>query len=583
MNEKKLSYYMNKSKSIIPNSFEKKLRIAILGSFTLNGLDETLRVKCSEVKIGCSTYVGPYGQYQQEILDHTSNLYKFSPNITFLLLDVRNLLGNYFYFPYTVSEDERKEIINHKFDELCNLIENFKHNSNSKLFLSNFTIPTFSPYGIFEMKMNYGLQEMIFDINSRLKNFAKENDFLYLFDMNRFFNFYGEKNVFDYHQFFVGDIKISLDHIPYLAHELMGFIKAVMGLNKKCIVLDLDNTLWGGIIGEDGFEGIQLGPDQKGRMFVEFQNILLSFHQRGIILAINSKNNFDDAIKVIKEHPYMVLKENNFSSMKINWNDKVSNMKEISNELNIGLDSIVFFDDDPTNRELMKSMIPDVLTVDLPPDAAQFSKILSMMNDFNLLKITSDDLNRGKMYSEQRLRNELRQSTTNLDDFLKQLDIKIKFLHPDEFTIPRISQLTMKTNQFNLTTKRYQEEEIGQMSKSENYLVGCAQIIDKFGDNGITGVYIVNKENNDEWVLDTFLLSCRVMGRRVEDGILSHILMTAKTQGVKKIKGKFIPTKKNKPAEDFLKNYGFTKEEDFWIYSLDNEIKIPKHLEMSLQ
>jgi FkbH-like protein len=213
----------------------------------------------------------------------------------------------------------------------------------------------------------------------------------------------------------------------------MGYVKAVLGLNKKCIVLDLDNTLWGGIVGEDGFEGIKLGDDPIGRAYVEFQRHLLALNQRGVILAINSKNNFDDAMEIIKKHPNMILKEDNFASFRINWNDKVVNMKEIAEELNIGLDSIVFFDDDPINRDYMRSAFPQVLTIELS-DSSNYSQILKSMNDFQVAKITNEDVKRSKMYLDQRKRTELQKQVGNLEDFLKQLNISAKIKKADQYT-----------------------------------------------------------------------------------------------------------------------------------------------------
>ena len=204
------------------------------------------------------------------------------------------------------------------------------------------------------------------------------------------------------------------------------------------------------------------------------------------------------------------------------------------------------------------------------------------MNDFNVLQRTKEDQNRGKMYAQQRERKTLENSISDLDEFLKQLKIKVKIKKSDQFLIPRISQLTLKTNQFNLTTKRYQEEDIKEFSNDPNFEVGCAQVLDKFGDSGITSVYIINKEEKT-WIIDTFLLSCRVMGRGVEDAILSEILKDAKQKGITQIKAEFIPTQKNMPAENFLSDNGFKKDGSFWIYNLNNEIKSPNHLEVEIE
>lgn len=574
---KKLSYYINQAKIINQGIYDKKIRIAFLGSFTLNGFEETIQVQCSEEKINCITYNAPYNQYNQEILNKNSDLYKFNPDIIFFLIDNRTILDNLFYFPYEYSEEDRKKFVDEKYLELENLIKTISENLQSKLVITNFVIPTYSPFGIFESKVEFGLKDIVLDLNKKLKELCKNQDSVYLYDFNSFVTKFGERNVLEYKKMFFGDIKISFDTIPYLIYEFVGYLKPLLGLNKKCIVLDLDNTLWGGIVGEEGFEGIKLGPDPAGRPFVEFQRVLKSLLKSGIILAINSTNNSEDAMKVIKEHPHMVLKEEDFACLKINWNDKIANMKDIAKELNIGLDSMVFFDDDPVNRELIKMSIPEIKTIDLPQDPSSYALILRDLNDFNVLKITDDDFKRAKMYSQEQERHDLESTTKNLDEYLKKLDIKVKVRLADKFSIPRISQLSLKTNQFNLTTKRYQEEEIKKFAKDDKMIVGCAEVEDKFGESGITNIFII-KKNNEEWILDTFLLSCRIIGRGIEEGILGKIIEMAKKEGVKKIKAQFIPTQKNKPAENFLSNYGFQKEGKYWIFSLQNPIKIPTHI-----
>ena len=580
--EEKLSSYLNKSKIVSNSTYEKKIRIAILGGFTLNGLEETMRVKCHEKKIQCTTYVSGYNQYNQEILDEKSQLHKFSPDITFLIIDSRNILGELFLNPYSLSAEERKQFVQNKSDEIINLAKTLVKKSNSKLILSNFGMPSYSPIGINETREEFGLHDMIRSLNQNIKTGLRVEPEIFIYDLNSFVSKFGENNIFNYKQFFYGDIRISLDYIPYLAQELMGYVTAVLGLIKKCIVLDLDNTLWGGIVGEDGFDGIELGDTPNGKAFVEFQKELLSLWNQGIILAINSKNNLEDAMKVISEHPNMLLREKHFANIQINWDDKAINFKKIVDEINIGLNSIVFFDDDKINCERIKQEFPEVLTVNLFGDPSQFSTILKELNDFNVLQRTAEDKKRGEMYSQQRERKNLERNVSNLNDFLNELDIRVKIKKSNNFLIPRISQLTLKTNQFNLTTRRYQEEEIRNLSNDTNFSVGCAQVLDKFGDNGVTGVYIV-KKNETYWTIDTFLLSCRIMGRGVENAILSQILKEAKLNGVEELRAEFIPTPKNKPAENFLADYGFTKQDNFWVYKLNNDIKSPNHLKVETE
>ena len=580
--EKSLSEYIGLSKNIDNSNYSKKLKVALLSSFTLNGLNEILHVKCSDVGVRYQSYISGYNQYNQELLNPESDYYKFCPDITFLILDIRNFLGDNFHNFHILSDDAKKEFAKEKINHLENIIQNFEKNSNSKLVITNFNIPSYSPNGIIESKIKFGLHEMIEKINNSLRDISKTHNSIYVYDFNQFVSKHGEKNIFDYRQFHLGDIQITFNFMPYFGYELMSYIKSITGTNRKCIVLDLDNTLWGGVVGEDGFDGIELGQTANGKAFVDFQKELLSLWQQGIILAINSKNNFDDAMKVIHEHPEMILREKNFASIQINWNDKAQNLLQISDEINIGLNSIVFFDDDKLNQTRIKQEFPEVLTIELPEDPSEFSPLLKELNDFNVLQRTDEDTKRGQMYTEQRKRKELEKSVSNLDDFLKELDIKVKMKKSNEFLIPRISQLTLKTNQFNLTTRRYQEEEIKNFSSNTKFIVGCAQVLDKFGDNGITGVYII-KKNNKSWLIDTFLLSCRIMGRGVENAILSQILLDAQKNGIDEIQAEFIPTQKNQPAENFLSDFGFKKQDEMWIYKLNNEIKLPNHLKVEIE
>ena len=580
-NEEPLSKYILDSEKLETNNFNKKIKVAFLSSFTINGLSESLKVKCSKKQISCNSYVAGYNQYNQEILDKKSGLYSFSPDITFLILDTRSIFGDLFHFPYSVTKSERENFVNQKITEIINLITKFNETSDSKLVITNLSLPHYSPHGIAETKTNYSFHDAIIDFNKKLKEKLLNINSAYVFDFFKFVTKHGENNVFNFQNYLFGDIKISLDYIPYLANEFMPYIISFLGLTKKCIVVDLDNTLWGGIVGEDGFDGIRLGPQPPGNAFVEFQKYLKALSQRGILLAINSKNNFDDAIQVIREHPFMILTESDFSCIKINWNNKASNMQEISKELNIGLDSFVFFDDDPINRELIRESMPEITTPELPHDPSFYSEVIQSLHDFSTFQITSEDTNRGQMYLEQKQRTESQNSTSDISEFLKKLNLEIEIKKTNSFTIPRISQLTLKTNQFNLTTKRYHEDQIKKFSEDKNILIGCAQIRDKFGDNGITGVFIVEKTNSDEWFLDTFLLSCRVMGREAEKAILYFIINEAKNNNIKRLKAKFIPTEKNKPIENFLPDCQFYKKDGIWIYNLDKPFNMPDFLTLS--
>jgi FkbH-like protein len=577
-----LSEYLNKFIEL-DNEHKNHTNIAFLSSFTINGLSETVQVKCNEKKIYCDTYAGAYNQFSQEILNLKSKLYDFSPNLTFLILDLRSVLGDLFFFPYSYTEKEKKELINSKLNELFEIITFFVKNSNSKLVLTNFNSPSYSSYGIASMKSNFNLKDMVLYMNKKLQEFTINKNSIFIFDFDAFVSKFGEKNVFNYQNYFFGDIKIDLDYIPYFANELIPYIIAQLGISKKCIVLDLDNTLWGGTVGEDGFDGIKLGPQLPGNTYLEFQKNLKALKNRGIILAINSKNNFNDAIQVINEHPNMILRKEDFSSIMINWNNKVSNMYEIAQELNIGLDSIVFFDDDPVNRELMRTSLPDILTVELPKDSSEYVNTLHELPEFSMFEITDEDSKRSEMYAQQQTRKEFEISTPNLEDLLRNLSLELIIKKSNNFTNPRISQLILKTNQFNLTTKRYTAEEILNFTNDENIIVGCAQVKDKFGDHGITGVFIIKKLNSNEWFLDTFLLSCRIIGREIEKGILNYIINEAKKNGIKIIKSQYVRTEKNTPIQDFLPNCGFKQINNFWEYDLNNAFNMPDFIKIEIE
>ena len=577
-----LSEYLNKFIEL-DNEHKNHTNIAFLSSFTINGLSETVQVKCNEKKIYCDSYTGGYNQFSQEILNLKSKLYNFSPNLTFLILDLRSVLGDLFFFPYSYTEKEKKELINSKLNELFEIITFFVKNSNSKLVLTNFNSPSYSSYGIASMKSNFNLKDMVLYMNKKLQEFSINQNSIFIFDFDAFVSKFGEKNVFNYQNYFFGDIKIDLDYIPYFANELIPYIIAQLGISKKCIVLDLDNTLWGGTVGEDGFDGIKLGPQLPGNTYLEFQKNLKALKNRGIILAINSKNNFNDAIQVINEHPNMILRKEDFSSIMINWNNKVSNMYEIAQELNIGLDSIVFFDDDPVNRELMRTSLPDILTVELPKDSSEYVNTLHELPEFSMFEITDEDSKRSEMYAQQQTRKEFEISTPNLEDLLRNLSLELTIKKSNNFTNSRISQLILKTNQFNLTTKRYTAEDILNFTNDENIIVGCAQVKDKFGDHGITGVFIIKKLNSSEWFLDTFLLSCRIIGREIEKGILNYIINEAKKNGIKIIKSQYVRTEKNTPIQDFLPNCGFKQINNFWEYDLNNAFNMPDFIKIEIE
>lgn len=542
------------------------MKIALLSNFTINGLEEYINKKCQKTSININIYQSNYNQIYQEIFNENSNLKNFNPDITFILLNNKFILDD---IKFDINNNI--DIIDKKSNEFEKIINGFLQNISGTLVISNLQQDYYSIFGICEDKIKYSYKECIDYINKKIKYKFINETRVRIYDFNSLFLKFGYNNIINDKMQFLGDIYISQDYIEYLAEDLMGYIKPFCSKNKKCIVLDLDNTLWGGIIGEDGFDNIKLDKTPPGNTYFEFQKYLLALNQRGIILAINSKNNYEDAINVIKNHPYMLLREENFASIKINWNNKVDNIIEISNDINIGIDSLIFIDDDPINREMVKENLLNILVINLPKDPSLYVKTLKNINDINVLQLTNEDFNKKDIYYQQRQRNELKEKISNLDNFLASLDMEVNIKKANNFYIPRISQLTKKTNQFNLTTKRYSEEDINNFSINDNYYVYCVNVKDKFGDNGITGVFIIEKEN-DNFIIDTFLLSCRIIGRNIEKVMLNFIINLAIKNNINKIIGKYYPTQKNKQVENFYINNKFIKinENKFELNNFEN-------------
>lgn len=328
---------------------------------------------------------------------------------------------------------------------------------------------------------------------------------------------------------------------------------------KKCIVLDLDNTLWGGVVGEDGISGIALSLNPPGNSFMAFQQALLDHYNRGIILAINSRNNPDDAWEVMRNHPNMILKENHFAAVRINWNDKVQNLRELAEELNIGLDSMVFFDDDPTNRELARALLPEVETPDLPANPTEYAGFLNSLNYFDSKAITDEDKMRGNLYVTERLRKEEEKHYKNKEEFLSNLGLELFVREDDDSCLSRLAQLTEKTNQFNTCKKPLTEEEIARFIKSPRNAVFHAKLQDKFGDHGIIAFALIDK-NKDAWHIQSLLMSCRVFGREVEETFMGAILKRAAQEEIKRVTIAFEETPKNAPAREFIAKH-FNKGE----------------------
>jgi len=335
-------------------------------------------------------------------------------------------------------------------------------------------------------------------------------------------------------------------------------IDAIELKRKKCLILDLDNTIWGGILGEDGIEGIKIGGDYPGNAFSLFQQSLLELNKAGVILAICSKNDERDVLENWEKNPYLIIKKEHIAAYRINWNNKVDNIRDLVSELNIGLESIVFVDDNPSERELVKEFLPMIAVPDFPDQPymlPRFSEIL-YKEYFSVYKLTEEDQVKTEFYKANLLRSSIQNTFVDFTDYLASLDIVITIHNANSFNIPRIAQLTQKTNQFNLTTKRYSDADIQKFVNNNDY-VFCMSVKDKFGDSGITGVIIFTKSNIDKVDIDSLLLSCRILGKGIEKAFVLQILSLLKKEEIKSVSANYIPTRKNEQAKDFYEKTGF--------------------------
>jgi FkbH-like protein len=533
------------------------LRIALLSSCTIGLLERPL---CEALESRClrsSIWIGSFGQYRQEVLTSNSGLYRHDPSIVILHLEGADLFQEFFENPFNSSVESRRDLAVRCAAGVASLVEVLASRLPQATVLLN-TAAIESPNTLTGLEYNseYGFQEVVNAYNAELASLKRNLPNVVIVDVASLAASIGYENWRDSRMWYLARSRWSHKALHALADRYASVICGRLGYIKKCIVIDLDNTLWGGIIGEDGIEGLRLGEEGVGRAYVEFQLELLNLYRKGVLLAVCSKNNLEDALAVIRRHTAMRLREDHFAAMRINWEDKGANLRALAEDLNIGLDSMVFLDDNPAERTWVRQAVPEVLVPDWPEDPGEYKNALLELSvrHFYKLGVTAEDCRRGDVYQAQAERRKLASSATSLEDFYRTLEMRLRIGLADSFTIPRIAQLTQKTNQFNLTTRRYTEAEIRGMSQDPNYAVWWLDLTDRFGPNGVIGVLILKQDSAKAWTIDTFLLSCRVMGRTVEDAFLAVV---ARELGATILIGEFRPTAKNAPVRDLYRRLGF--------------------------
>ena len=532
---------------------QRRVRIALLSSFTIDPIKAYLQVSCAERGVAAEVFLPGYNQFTQQILAPDSELYAFDPHVCFLHVMPEALLSG--FQPSLTETSSFAALI----EKVKGLAKAFRSRCNADLVISNFAGPGRFPYslGFRNAAQSYAR------VNDELEKAAKDIPGVYLLDYEGLTSYHGKVSVADERWRHIARMELSIGFLPKLANQMLAYVMALRGLGRKCIVLDLDDTLWGGVIGEEGVEGIHLGPDYPGSAFLEFQHSLLALQQRGILLAINSKNNEADVLEVLERHPAMLLRREHFAAMRINWRDKYENIEDIAEELNLGLESMVFIDDNPAERELMRRLRTEVLTPEWPADVVCYRQALESMCDFESLTVTAEDLNRGAMYTAEEKRKEARKRSASLEDYFFGLEMQVFVNQATESDVARFHQLVHKTNQFNLTSRRYSVADIQGFLQADDATAYVLRNRDALGDNGLVGVAVIKRDGPEEedfvWRLDTLLMSCRVLGRTVETGFLKYILQELRTKGRRSVIGEFIPTKKNAMVKDFYPRHGFVE------------------------
>lgn len=558
------------------------LRVAMLRSYTSEPIEPVLRLRLILEGYQPEFFTGGYNQYPQEMLDPQGPLHRFRPDLILLLLRVEEVMPDLIdEFPSRPAS-EWAERITAKVHELADLIASVERSCQAQVIVQNLSLPQGGYFGIYDAQHPDGQVYLVESFNRELAAALSDRRSVFIWDFDGLVRSLGHEQLYDPKMWYVSRNPYRQSSYPALVQDLIRYIRSAFGRIRKCVVLDLDNTLWGGIVGEDGFDGIRLGHTYPGNCFRDFQKELLKLYHRGILLAINSKNNEADALEVIDKHPDMVLRRQHFAAMRINWQDKASNLRELARELNIGLDSFIMIDDNPVECELLRQECADVDVVLLPDKPWLIPRVPGRLDAVENARLTDEDRRKGDLYRVRAERRELEQRHTNLGDFLQSLQVEVTIEEANGFSIPRIAQLTQKTNQMNVTTRRYTEAQIQAFASDPAWAVFSVASRDRFGDDGIVGVVILEL-GRDDCRIDTLLLSCRVIGRGIEDAMLAHVADVSRARERHRLVGEFLPTAKNQPAAGLYERLGFNRLDDT-RYELDlheTTLAYPAHLRVT--
>lgn len=531
--------------------------ISVLRNIMLEPIEPYLRYNAYKMGFNARIDFGEYDNIFQEAVGGSTKLFNERTGCILVFMYLENISWNLARNFAGLGGEAVQREIDMIYDQIAATIAGIRRQSNAMVLWHSFEIPAVPCLGILDSQTEMGQLGVIRNLNDSLQKQLREVGNMYFVDTNLCISRMGARNYYDQRYWHIGRAPYTREALCEIAFEDFKYIRPLKGKNKKCLVLDCDNTLWGGIIGEDGLSGIKLGRTHPGSAYYEFQQEVLNLFHRGIIIALCSKNNESDVWEVFRNHPDMLLKEEHIATAQINWQDKALNLRQIARDLNIDLDSMVFIDDSDFEINLIRRELPELETIHFAKDQAVYYRtILASCGAFDTLTISQEDRERGKIYKAETSRKKDLLQASDMDSYYKSLEMIAEIRFADVFSVPRIAQQTQKTNQFNLTTRRYSDADIRQFISEGASDVLYLKLLDRFGDSGIIGVCIL-KYDGHVAAIDSFLLSCRALGRGVEDLLLIRALKLAKKRGYRSVQATYVPTLKNQQVELYYSQNGF--------------------------
>jgi FkbH-like protein len=530
-------------------------RLGILSNSTTDFMVSALIGSAARHGVALECVPAGYGQVMQEALSPDSRLYREPLDAVLIAVDYRG-------HPLATrvgDADAAKASVEAAVGQLGTIRAAVQANCGAVCLVQNLAPPVETLFGSLDRLVPGTLQGAIDEVNRGIaQSIAGTPDMLV--DVASLAATVGLAEWHSPEQWNLAKLSFSSTYLPLYAEHVARLMGAMRGKSRRCLIMDLDNTLWGGVIGDDGLDGIQLAQgDATGEAYLSVQRYALELRQRGIVLAVSSKNTDETARLPFRKHPEMLLREEHFAVFQANWNDKPTNIKAIAGELSLGLDAMVLLDDNPVERGLVRELLPQVAVPELPADPALYVRTLSAAGYFEAVTFSNEDLNRANFYQENARRISLQSEVADIESYLASLQMVVTFQPFDETGRARITQLINKSNQFNLTTRRYTETEVAAAERDPGCFTLQVRLADIFGDNGMISVVICRKSGDDVWEIDTWLMSCRVIGRRVEDMVLHEMVDHAGRAGIRKLVGTYIPTERNQLATDHYGKLGFRR------------------------